>query len=72
MRTCAASGIPIVRATSPGAEIREEAERRAAQKALRDRFLPDGHSSKLRKLAPDVIGTAQSEESSTPPQRSTA
>lgn len=34
------SGIPVVRATSPGAEIRDEAERRAAQKALRHRFSP--------------------------------
>jgi Transcription factor Iwr1 len=36
----AASGIPTVRATSPGTEIRDEAQRMAAQKALRDRYLP--------------------------------
>ena len=33
------SCMPVVRATYPGAEIREEAERRAAQQALRDRYL---------------------------------
>jgi hypothetical protein len=35
-RTRAASSMPVVRATSPGAEVREESERRIAQKALRD------------------------------------
>ena len=42
----AASGIPIVRATSPGAEIREEAERRAAETALRRRYLAGEEASK--------------------------
>jgi Transcription factor Iwr1 len=36
----AASTQPVVRATSPGAGIRDEVKRRAAQKALRDRYLP--------------------------------
>ncbi|ERF71793.1 hypothetical protein EPUS_01708 [Endocarpon pusillum Z07020] len=67
-----ASGIPIVRATSPGAEIREEAERRAAQKALRGRFLPEEHSSASKKPARDVIATSQTVRASTPLQRPAA
>lgn len=40
MSSHAVSGIPIVRATSPGAESRDEAERRNAQKVLRDNYSP--------------------------------
>jgi hypothetical protein len=42
----ASSGKPVVRATSPGAEIRDEAERRSAQKALRDRYVPAADAAK--------------------------
>lgn len=45
-RERAASGIPTVRATSPGAEIRDEAERRAAQISLRNRYLPTKEAPK--------------------------
>lgn len=51
----AASGIPVVRATSPGAEIKEEAERRAAQKVLRDRYLPEKNCRKPTKPALDDV-----------------
>ena len=59
----AASGVPVVRVTPHGAEITEEAERRAAQKALRNRYLPGKDVSKsttavlhgVQKPLPDEI-----------------
>jgi Transcription factor Iwr1 len=47
----ATSGIPVVRATVPGAEIKEEAERRAAQTVLRDRYSTQKDGPKLEKPA---------------------
>jgi Transcription factor Iwr1 len=51
----AASGIPVVRATFPGAEIKEEAERRAAQVVLRDRYSTKNDGPKLEKPASDDV-----------------
>ena len=53
MSSFATSGIPVVRATFPGAEIKEEAERRAAQTVLRDRYSSEKDGPKPEKPAFD-------------------
>ncbi len=62
-----AAVIPSVRATSPGAEIREEAERRAAQKALRDSYFPE--KDDLKPATPTSSESQKLLQDRTPRQR---